>query len=107
LESEKKTKTFSRENVRYPTNASSQSQQNLQLQQQSTTAGGNAAYLQIPWDQLEEEFQLANDLGDDWLRISAQITVIEQFGYGTLIQLNTRLLVHGNAILVNKFVSKF
>lgn len=60
--------------------------------------------MKFPWENLSSEFHL--DAANGLLNISAKITVLEQIGYGTLIPLNTRLLVHGNVLLVNKYVSK-
>jgi hypothetical protein len=70
-----------------------------------TSTPGSGVVIVLPWDKLLSEFQL-ND-GQDWLNVAAKVSIIEQVGYGSLIQLNTRLAVHGNVLLVNKYVCTF
>lgn len=80
-----KKKSFSLDQIRFSTHY---------LQEKNT--------IHYPWDKLLTEFELSSN-DTDTLNISAKITIIEQIGYGSLIQLNTRLNVNGSVLLVNKF----
>uniref|UniRef100_A0A915P627 BTB domain-containing protein n=1 Tax=Meloidogyne floridensis TaxID=298350 RepID=A0A915P627_9BILA len=65
-----------------------------------TLANGTIG-IELPWDNLIQDFHLSGD--KDWLNISVKINVLEQTGYGSLIQLDARFRIHDKIIFFNKY----
>ncbi|KAF7633690.1 BTB domain-containing protein [Meloidogyne graminicola] len=98
VESERKTQHFYFENVRFPlasTCSTTASRDECVLTLTNGTIG-----IELPWDKLINEFQLYSD--NDWLKISAKVHLLEQIGYGTLFQMNSRFRIKDKIIPFNK-----
>lgn len=103
LESERKTNSWCFEPHRFPVlrpTSLCDNQPKYQTGDSSMIKNGTFG-LHLAWDKLVSDFQLNSEL--DGLNIVLKLHIIEQIGYGSFFQLDTRLNVRGHIVLVNKF----
>ncbi|KAL7080537.1 hypothetical protein ACQ4LE_000574 [Meloidogyne hapla] len=100
VESERKSQQYFFDHVRFPMASTRTTAPPARAECVLTLTNGTIG-IEIPWDKLIQDFQLNSD--KDYLNISAKINILEQTGYGSLIQLGARFRIHDKIIPFNKY----